>query len=505
MIFISGCQLTPDKENFVVHADVRNSSGNVEKVDSWWLSGRAELKDRLDLQPIMLRAKNVILFVGDGMSISTVTAARIFDGQSKGGLGEENVLPFERFPNLALVKTYNTNAQVPDSAGTASAMNTGIKTRIGVINMRADQVETECFRPSMGFQKTLAEIAEEKGMSTGIVTTTRVTHATPAAVYGHSPSRRWENDTLMPNWAKQRGCLDIAEQLTRFPFGDGLDVILGGGSRHFLPKVQGGKRGDGKHLINEWRSKSEGVNFQREYVENVQDFRALESSKTNQVMGLFSSSHMDYEVDRIEAKQPSLSEMAEFAVKRLATNKKGYFLMIEGGRIDHAHHATNAYRALTDTQAFAQAIGSVLKQVDLSETLILVTADHSHVFTIAGYPQRGNPILGLVKHTDHSEQKTPKKPLLAKDGKPYTTLGYHNGKNVRRTTSELLTENEVRSKDFRQQAAVPLKRETHSGEDVALYAIGPWSHLVGGVIEQHTIFHIMAHALGWRFKEALEH
>jgi alkaline phosphatase len=207
---------------------------------------------------------------------------------------------------------------------------------------------------------------------------------------------------------------------------------------------------------------------------------------------------MAYEADRDVDREPSLAEMTERAIDRLAENDKGYYLMVEGGRIDHAHHATNAYRALRDTQALAKAVESALKKVDLNETLILVTADHSHAFAMAGYPVLGNPILGLVRNTKNSSDET--KLSLAADGKPYTTLGYLNGPNVHRTTDEELVESQVLSRDYVQQSAVPLTSGTHSGEDVALYAIGPQAHLVGGVIEQHTIFHIMAHALGWRFE-----
>ena len=465
--------------------------------NEWWLAGREQLENRVNLQPRLQQAKNIILFVGDGMSVTTVTAARIFDGQSRGNPGENNSLSFERFPYLALVKTYTTDSQVPDSAGTASAMNSGIKTRNGVINVLADQSKRDCYGPNKDFPLTLAAHAERLGMATGVVTTTRVTHATPAAVYGHSPSRNWERDADMPKWARQSGCLDLAQQLISFPEGNGLDVIMGGGRDNFLPERQGGKRLDSKNLSKEWLSGGEALGVQRHYTDNLSAFRSAQH-KPGQLLGLFASSHMAYEADRDDTQEPSLAEMTERAIDRLADNDKGYYLMVEGGRIDHAHHATNAYRALHDTQALASAVDSALKKVDLNETLILVTADHSHVFTMAGYPARGNPILGLVLKSGSSSGES--KPSLAADGKPYTTLGYINGPNAHRMTDNVLVESQVFKQDYIQQSAVPLSSETHGGDDVALYAIGPQAHLVGGVIEQHTIFHIMAHALGWRFE-----
>ena len=129
----------------------------------------------------------MILFLGDGMGVSTVTAARIFAGQQQGGSGEEYVLPFETFPNVALVKTYNTDSQVADSAGTMSAIMTGEKTRIGVIGVAASVPQNDCASALQNALPTLLEDAEDEGLATGIISTARITHATPAATYAHSP------------------------------------------------------------------------------------------------------------------------------------------------------------------------------------------------------------------------------------------------------------------------------------------------------------------------------
>jgi alkaline phosphatase len=162
--------------------------------------------------------------------------------------------------------------------------------------------------------------------------------------------------------------------------------------------------------------------------------------------------------------------------------------MVEAGRVDHAHHGTNAYRALTDMQALNEAV-KIAKAKTGGDTLILVTADHSHVFTIAGYPGRGNPILGLVKEAGADDYKK------AEDGKPYTTLGYHNGPNVREADSPALTDNMVQARDYRQQTAVKLGSETHGGEDVPLYARGPGAENVHGVMEQDEIGTLIAEML----------
>ena len=117
--------------------------------------------------------------------------------------------------------------------------------------------------------------------------------------------------------------------------------------------------------------------------------------------------------------------MTALAVKQLSAKEEGYFLLVEAGRIDHAHHFSNAFRALGDTVALSEAVQWTVDNVDLSETLILVTADHSHTMTISGYPRRGNPILGTV-------EMEPGKPMLDATGKPYTTLSYANGPGYRK-------------------------------------------------------------------------
>ena len=466
--------------------------------DPWYQAGQAALQERLALRPNTNRAKNIILFVADGMGISTITATRIFDGQSRGESGEENVLSFERFPYTALVKTYNSNAQVPDSAGTASALNTGVKTRIGVIGTPAGVRNGDCAASLNGHPANMGELARKAGKSVGVVSTSLIVDATPAAVYAHSPSRGWMFDSRMPDASKAAGCKDIALQMLEF----GPEVALGGGRVAFYPagtaspenSAESGARADGRDLTSEWTSTLENA----AYVWNSAGFDAVDLAMTDHLLGLFERATMQYEADRANdaGGEPSLTEMTRAALEILSRNENGYYLMVEGGRVDHAHHAGNAYRALTDTQVFADAVQAAVDMVDLEETLILVTADHSHVFTIAGYPARGNPILGLVKSVDDSGEPEAD-PELAEDGKPYTTLGYWNGPGAITGARPDLSDVDTTALDYIQQSIVPTRSETHGGEDVALFATGPWAHLVSGVMEQNVVFHIMAHAMGF--------
>lgn len=447
-------------------------------------------------QPV--KAKNVILFIGDGMGISTITAARIFDGQSKGMSGEDNVLSFEEFPNLALVKTYNLDAQVADSAGTASAMNTGLKTQLNKINVQPNALFAGCTKGAGDPPTLIADLAERAGLSTGIVSTARITHATPAAVFGHASNRDWEVDGDIDAEGKSQGCIDLAAQLIDYDVGDGFEVVLGGGLEGFLPRSEaGGRREDGQNLITSWTDRSGSHVFAK----SADELRAIYPENKQHVLGLFRDSHLSFEATRDDTKEPGLTELVTFAVESLAARDQGYFLMVESGRIDHAHHASNAFRALSETQELARAVAAADALTEDEDTLILVTADHSHVFTIAGYPVIGNPILGLVYSFD-DDLNPETTPYLDGDGKPYTTLGYHNGINPRRAGDEALTDDEVEDMDYRQQSAVNrTEGETHGGEDVALFAKGPGSESVRGVIDQTQIFEIITSALSLQEKK----
>ncbi|WP_287242849.1 alkaline phosphatase [Pseudoalteromonas sp.] len=469
------------------------------------------------------KAKNVILFVGDGMGISTVTAARIMAGQLEGKLGEEHQLSFETLPFSGFAKTYNVDAQTPDSAGTMTAMASGVKTDAGVIGVDEDIERGNCATVAGNELVTATELAEIAGKSTGIVSTARITHATPAATYAKSADRNWEDVSDMPEAAVTAGCEDIASQLVNFEANlearyegldvDGLEVVMGGGRRHFLPKDAAfnsadavssveGDRTDGRDLTAEWKAKYPAG----QYVMDQAGFDAIDADTTERVFGLFNESHMQYEADRANdvAGEPSLAEMTAKAIDVLDNNANGFMLTVEAGRIDHGHHAGNAYNALSDTVALSKAVQVALDKTSIEDTLIIVTADHSHVFTIAGYPKRGNPILGKVVPVGSDE------PSLAADNMPYTTVGYTNGGGFRNLGDETdadagynfapvtgrvdLTDVDTTTPGFHQEAVVPLGSETHAAEDVGVYAVGPGAHLVTGTNEQSLIFHVMDYA-----------
>ena len=491
--------------------------------DAWFRAGKAAVAERARQVPALGRAKNVILFVGDGMGVSTVTAARILAGQQAGGLGEEHVLSFERLPYTALSRTYNTNQQVPESSGTMTALVTGVKTRAGSLSVD-ETVRLGDFAAVASHRvPTLIEEAEQRGLATGVVTNTTITHATPAACYAHTPARDWEVDAKLSDAARAAGFPDLARQLVEFAHGDGIDVAFGGGRAYFLganqpdPEDVGarGARLDERDLAAEWRARRGG-----EYVWNLAQFRALDPEHAGPVLGLFDASHMEFEVDRAKdtAGEPSLTEMTEKAIQILSRNPRGFVLMVEGGKIDHAHHGHNAYRALTETIELSRAVQRAL---DLTgdDTLVVVTADHSQPLVMSGYAVRGNPILGKLVINGADGEPMPA-PLADAFGRPLTTLSYPSGPgNVSASDRQPagpkkfphyapayqgeyaprpdLTSVDTAAPDYMQEALAPLQAGMHAGEDVAIYAGGPGAELFTGAREQNYVYHAIVRALGW--------
>nr|P15693.1 RecName: Full=Intestinal-type alkaline phosphatase 1; Short=IAP-1; Short=Intestinal alkaline phosphatase 1; AltName: Full=Intestinal alkaline phosphatase I; Short=IAP-I; Flags: Precursor [Rattus norvegicus]CAA35613.1 precursor polypeptide (AA -20 to 520) [Rattus sp.] len=449
-------------------------------------------KEALDvakkLQPIQTSAKNLILFLGDGMGVPTVTATRILKGQLGGHLGPETPLAMDHFPFTALSKTYNVDRQVPDSAGTATAYLCGVKANYKTIGVSAAARFNQCNSTFGNEVFSVMHRAKKAGKSVGVVTTTRVQHASPAGTYAHTVNRDWYSDADMPSSALQEGCKDIATQLIS---NMDIDVILGGGRKFMFPKGtpdpeypgdsdQSGVRLDSRNLVEEWLAKYQGTR----YVWNREQLmQASQDPAVTRLMGLFEPTEMKYDVNRNASADPSLAEMTEVAVRLLSRNPQGFYLFVEGGRIDQGHHAGTAYLALTEAVMFDSAIEKASQLTNEKDTLTLITADHSHVFAFGGYTLRGTSIFGLA-------------PLNAQDGKSYTSILYGNGPGYVLNSGNRpnVTDAESGDVNYKQQAAVPLSSETHGGEDVAIFARGPQAHLVHGVQEQNYIAHVMAFA-----------
>ncbi|XP_072281794.1 alkaline phosphatase, tissue-nonspecific isozyme-like [Pyxicephalus adspersus] len=296
----------------------------------------------------------------------------------------------------------------------------------------------------------------------------------------------------MPADAISQGCKDIAWQMVNnIP---NIEVMLGGGRKYMYPMgtpdieyptdpTANGSRQDGLDLVRMWKEKKSPSKVSR-YVWNRTELLKINPNQVDHLLGLFEPIDMEYELRRRNSTDPSLSEMVKIALMILQKNPKGYLLFVEGGRIDHGHHDGKAHHALQEAVEMDKAVGLVGQMTSELDTMTLVTADHSHVFTLGGYPPRGNPIFGV-----DTEKSTI-------DGKPYTSLLYGNGPGYKVVNGkrENITGVNTGDPDYLAQAAVPLTLETHGGEDVAVFAKGPMAHLLHGVVEQNYIPHAMAYA-----------
>ncbi|XP_063705260.1 membrane-bound alkaline phosphatase-like [Culicoides brevitarsis] len=432
-------------------------------------------------------AKNVIFFIGDGLGVQTTSATRSY-------LGDPSMsLAYETLPYVGMAKTYCIDRQVADSACTATAYLCGIKANYRTIGVNGKVSEGDCTFSEENSTPSIAKWALDAGKAAGLVTTTRVTHASPSGVFGHTSNREWENDAeIFESGCDPKITEDLAEQIVRNDVGSKLKVILGGGRENFRPQIsideegKPGKRLDGVDLIEEWKKSK---NSEGKFVWNRKELLEIDPKNVSYLLGLFEASHMLYNLEVQEQGrqhlEPTLTEMVEKAIDVLISEPNGYFLFVEGGRIDQAHHENWVKRSLDETLEFSKAIQKAIDKVDMEETLIVVSADHSHAFSYSGYPERDADIFGT----------TSKK---AEDGLESLFLSYANGKGYKthvkgeggRVDPEFLP----RPSDFRYPGTVPKDSETHGGEDVGVYAGGPWAELFTGVIEQHSLPHLMAYA-----------
>lgn len=290
------------------------------------------------------KAKNVILFLGDGMSLTTVAATRMYMGS------EQTELAFEKFPHFGLSKHYCVDAQVADSACSATAYLSGVKGNSGTIGVNAKVMYGDCVVDKGNHTESIASWAQKSCKSTGLVTTTRVTHASPAGVYGHTSRRGNENDAAIYSRCKGTGMpepVDLATQLIHNEEAQKFKVILGCGRREFINSTVNdeegiaGRRSDGKNLINEWKTERSKLG-NASYIWNKHQLNDIDYETTDYLFGLFDNDHCAYHLDTInnnkQKEKPSLTDMTVAAIKMLSKDDNGYFLFVEGGKIDLAHH-----------------------------------------------------------------------------------------------------------------------------------------------------------------------
>ena len=459
------------------------------------------------------QAKNVILFIGDGMSLAHRVAARVLakgiaEGKARGKLAIDDM------PHMALVATAGSDSIITDSANSASAYATGHKSAVNAMGVYADRTLDPLDDPKV---ETISSLVKRRhGMAVGIVTNTEIEDATPAAIVAHV-RRRSEYDR-------------IVEQF----FAAKPDVIMGGGRANFLPKsVEGGKRRDDSDFVAQFRDAGYGVASTGPEMTSLAD-----DAKTTKLLGLFTLGNMDGALDRKILKggtvrkfpeQPDLTEQVSAALKVLARNEAGFFLMVESGMIDKYTHLLDMERAVYDTIMLDNAVKLARDWASWGDdTLILVVADHTHpiglvgtieddmasipnvamrervrVYERAGFPNYPAPdaegyparvdvsrrlALFSASLPDHYETFRPK---LDNPNDP-TVAGKEPGTYVANERYKNVPGAVLR---FGNLPAM-INADVHSGEDVILTAVGPGSDRVRGQMDNTEVFRVMAEALG---------
>lgn len=447
-------------------------------------AARAALKTALERPKPVRRARNVILFIGDGMGINSVTAGRILAGQARGRDGASYRLSFETLPYSGLSKTYSADKLVTDSSNGISAIMTGVKTINAATGVDDTVIGKDCQSALKARIPTLSERAARAGLATGVVTTAGVTDATPAGTYGHAPFRGWRADADMPPEAIAAGCIDLARQLVEAPKDIRLDVAFGGDLNMFVPAGQGeGRRKDGRDLTATWL----GYDHAR-LVRDAAGLRALDTRAAGPVLGLFAGGDLPSAADRPQT-VPSLAEMTTTAIDLLSRDPDGYVLLVESAAIDKWHHQNNAYRALTEVDELSKAVEAAVARTNARDTLIIVTADHSHGLVLTAGSSREEPVLGLVRQ--HGEI------MPDGNGRPRTTLSYATGPSGPKDGAPQAIPDEatVLMPDYKQPALTYMTSAQHAGEDVPVYASGPDADLLTGTFESNYIYQVMAHAI----------
>ncbi len=454
------------------------------------------------------KAKNVILFIGDGMTIANRTAARILSKGIKEGkyLGK---LSFDDMPNMALIGTSGVDSIVTDSANSMSAYTTGHKSSVNALGVYASRAKGNLDHPKV---ETIAEIIKRKTkMAVGIVSDAEIEDATPAGVVAHT-RRRSDKDI-------------IAEQL----FQSRADVIMGGGSAYFLPRsTPGSKRKDDKDIVDLFRKTGFSV------ATTDAEMKAAAKSGTSKLLGLYHLENMDGALDRHVLKkgsvdkypdQPDVADMTKAAIDVLSRNKDGFFLMVEAGLIDKFNHPLDWERSVYDTIMLSNAV-QIAKDFAAKnkDTLILVTPDHTHGLSIVGTVDDTKPSAEMRNKIGVYEQAGyPNYPKADKSGYPpsvdvskrlamtfgnfpdyYETnrpkLGGPFVPSIKNSKGDYIANPQYKDEPgaVLRVGNLPQSADsgTHTADDGVLNASGPGAKRVHGFMDNTEVFRTMVDALG---------
>lgn len=455
------------------------------------------------------RVKNVILFIGDGMTIANRTSARVFSkGISEGKY--QGKLSFDDMPNTALIGTSGSDSLITDSANSMSAYTTGHKTAVNAMGVYVSRASDNLSHPKV---ETIAELIKRKTkMSVGIVSDAELQDATPGAMVAHT--RRRADKSY------------IADQL----LASGAEVILGGGSAYFYPQSsKGSKRKDEKNLVEQFKANGYEISFDKEEL-----IRAGNAASTKKLFGVFHPDNMDGSLDRFFLKkntveqypnQPDLTDMTRSAINVLSKNPNGFFLMVEAALIDKFNHPLDWERAAFDTIMLSNAV-QIAKDFAKThpDTLIIVTPDHTHSGSISGVVHDAKPGPLREKVGVYAEAGYPNYPKANVEGYPnqidvskrlaffygnypdhYETLHPkldatfkpavkdEAGKYVANPKYIQMQEDAIHmSGNLPSNQAVGV----HTADDAVLNAMGPGSQKFRGFMDNTEVFRVMVDALG---------
>ena len=455
------------------------------------------------------RVKNVILFIGDGMTIANRTTARVLSKGIQEGKYQGR-LAFDDMPSTAMIGTSGSDSLITDSANSMSAYTTGHKTAVNAMGVYVSRAGDNLSHPKV---ETIAELIKRNTkMAVGIVSDAELEDATPGAMVSHTRRRA----------DKQY----IADQL----LSSGAEVILGGGSAYFYPQsTKGSRRKDEKNLVENFKLKGYRLAFTKQEL-----LSASESKDTKKLFGVFHPDNMDGSLDRLYLKkntveqfpnQPDLTEMTQSAIDVLSRNPNGFFLMVEAALIDKFNHPLDWERAAFDTIMLSNAV-QIAKDFAKThpETLIIVTPDHTHsgsisgvvhddkpgplrekvgIYAEAGYPNypkadiQGYPnkidvskriAFFYGNYPDHYETLHPKM-----DGTFVPAVKDDSGKYVANPKYLQLQEDAIHV-----GGNLPSHQESgvHTADDAVLNAMGPGSENFKGFMDNTEVFKMMVQSLG---------
>ena len=419
------------------------------------------------------KVKNVIVLIGDGMGNQQRRIAALVEGNGDGN----HRLSMEKMTTSGVAFNHSLDAIVTDSAASGTALSTGFKTKNGMVGMTPDNK----------VRKTILEVCKGLGKSTGLVTTVTIAHATPACYGAHVTHRN-----KYP---------EIAVQYLK----GGIDVLMGGGQCDFLPRSMKGKRKDDRNLIEEYKKAGYF------YIDDLQGLKKLNPDKDQKVLGLFSFGAMAYEVDRNTSKEPSIAEMTKSSISILSRNPKGFFLMVEGGKIDWANHANDVSGSVYDTIAFDKAVKVAMDYAKKNkDTLVIVVNDHE----TGGMTITSTTNISAIKKLKSSSEKM--QAMIRKDGsnvhevfRDHAGITDHTGKERQMVADEAAGKLKARDEwgyggsiiahIICRRTGVMFATGGHSGTPVIVAAYGPGSEIFDGFYDQSDIPKKIGELLGVKF------